>query len=279
MNEENEKDQQWVDDLLAQLPTPEPVPDDISHHLDQFLAERVAELQAQSNVVSLSSSRSRSRTSESFTRRYQFMLAAAAVTGLLAFVGTQSSLFNSAPGTSDIAAPVSSPSAAPETGAEEESQEVPTSGESAEGTQGSEPAGKSPEKNPESDNTLGLVDPEATNTEIQVLGSEGGTEYLPSDAPDVQITKSGKDYATSLDAILKEVAPYSEPGKVNKLSTNQLKCIVQLKLIDRVIAVDSGTYKGSNVVTFFAFADDGTTKAYVTVPGNSCTLVKKISIN
>ena len=279
MNEENEKDQQWVDDLLAQLPTPVPVPDDVSRNLNQFLAERVAELQAQSNVVSLSTSRSPSRVSESFSRRYQFMLAAAAVTGLLVFVGTQSSLFNSAPKGSDIAAPVSSPSAAPETSAQEESKEVPTSGESAEVTEGSEPAAKSPAKKPESKNTSGMIDAEVTNTEIQVLGSEGGTEYLPSDAPDVQITKSGKDYATSLDEILNEVAPYGEPGKVNKLSTNQLKCIVQLKLVDRVIAVDSGTYKGSNVVTFFAFADDGTTKAYVTVPGNNCTLVKKIPIN
>ena len=78
MNEENEKDQEWVDELLQRLPAPQPVPDDVSRHLNQFLAERVAELQAQSNVVSFNSA----KTQRTFGRRYQFMVAAAAITGL-----------------------------------------------------------------------------------------------------------------------------------------------------------------------------------------------------
>jgi hypothetical protein len=285
MNEESEKDQKWVDDLLAQLPTPKPVPDDVSRHLDQFLAERVAELQAQSNVVSISSSRSSTRASGSFTRRYQFMLAAAAVTGLLAFVGTQNSLFTNNSDRTSVASQENPPNDEPIVDSNSQNQEEPgvvespaddnSSDNSKEQPSNSKPA----EQTPENDNSSEMIDPEATATKIQVLGSEGGTGYLPNDAPDVQVTNSGMDYATNLVAILDEVAPYGEAGKVNKLSTSQLKCIVQLKLVDRVIAVDAGKYKGSNVVTFFAFADDGTTKAYVTGPGNNCTLVKKISIN
>ena len=285
MNEENEKDQQWVDDLLAQLPTPKPVPDDVSRHLDQFLAERVAELQAQSNVVSLSSSRSSTRASGSFTRRYQFMLAAAAVTGLLAFVGTQNSLFTNDSDRTSVASQENPPNDEPIVESNSQTQEEPSSGESPAGDNSDDNSKEQPSKSepvnqaPEGANSSEMIDPEATATDIQVLGSEGGTGYLPTDAPDVQVTNSGMDYSTNFDAILNEVAPYGEAGKVNKLSTSQLKCIVKLKLVDRVIAVDSGKYKGSNVVTFFAFADDGTTKAYVTVPGSSCTLVKKISIN
>jgi hypothetical protein len=277
---ENESNHEWVDELLAQLPTPTPVPDDVSRHLDQFLAERVAELQEQSNVVSINSSRSKSRVSGSFGRRYQFLLAAAAVTGLLVFVGTQNSLFTNDSDRTSVASEENPPNEEPIVDSNSQNQEEPSVVESpAEDKPESEPSNTQPAvQPPDVADSSEMIDPETT-TDIQVLGSEGGTGYLPKDAPDVQVTKSGMDYATNLEVILQEIAPYGEPGKVNKLSTSQLKCIVQLKLVDRVIAVDSGTYKGTNVVTFFAFADDGTTKAYVTVPGNSCTLVKKLSIN
>ena len=281
MSANHEDKEKWVDDLLAQVPAPAPIPDDISRQLDEFLAGHIATLesQSQSNTVSL-----QSRRANRFTSRYQILVAAAAVLGILTFAGTQTSFFSSNPGSTEIAAEPNEVEVEPTPIPEENSteQEVTEPADEPENSgSGTKPT---PTKTPESDNSgnqgnSGMVDPEVSSSEIQVLGSEGGTEYLPSNAPNVQITRSGMDYAKNLDAILDEIAPYGEPGKLNKLSDSQLACVIKFKLVDRVVAVDSGKYNGASVVTFFAIADDGTTKAYITKPGNSCDLVKKVSIN
>lgn len=284
MSTHDEDKDKWVDDLLAQLPVAMPIPKDIDRQLDQFLADHISTLDAQSgstNVVSL-----KSRRSKNFANRYQFLVAAAAVVGVLTFVGTQTSIFQSGPESSQVAAePTTQPdeSQAPispdENATDSDSgfdsaSPAPAPTETKDGSSTSSNQGSSG-----SSGSSGKVDPEVSSSEIQVLGSEGGTEYLPSDAPNVQITQSGMDYAKNIDAILDDIAPYGEPGKLNKLSNAQLGCVVKFKLVDRVVAVDSGKFNGASVVTFFAIADDGTTKAYVTKPGNSCELVKKISIN
>ena len=282
MSTYDEDKDKWVDDLLAQLPVAKPIPKDIDRQLDQFLAEHISTLDAQSgsaNVVSLES-----RRNKNFANRYQFLVAAAAVVGVLTFVGTQTSLFQSGPESSQVAAePTTQPdeSQAPLSPEEnttdsglDSASPAPAPTETKDGSSTSSNQGSSG-----SSGSSGKIDPEVSSSEIQVLGSEGGTEYLPSDAPNVQVTQSGKDYAKNIDAILDEIAPYGEPGKLNKLSNAQLGCIVKFKLVDRVVAVDSGKFNGASVVTFFSIADDGTTKAYVTKPGNSCELVKKISIN
>ncbi len=281
MSANHEDKEKWVDDLLAQVPAPAPIPDDISRQLDEFLADHIATLesQSQSNTVSL-----QSRRANRFTSRYQILVAAAAVLGILTFAGTQSSFFSSNPGSTEIAAEpneveVESTPIPEENSTEQEVTEPAVEPENS--GNGTEPT---PTKSPESDNSSnqgnsGMVDPEVSSSEIQVLGSEGGTEYLPSNAPNVQITRSGMDYGKNLDAILDEIAPYGEPGKLNKLNDSQLACVIKFKLVDRVVAVDSGKYNGASVVTFFAIADDGTTKAYITKTGNSCELVKKVSIN
>jgi len=281
MSANHEDKEKWVDDLLAQVPAPAPIPDDISRQLDEFLADHIATLesQSQSNTVSL-----QSRRANRFTSRYQILVAAAAVLGILTFAGTQTSFFSSNPDSTEIAAEPNEVEVEPTPIPEENSteQEVTEPADEPENSgSGTEPT---PTKSPESDNSgnqgnSGMVDPEVSSSEIQVLGSEGGTEYLPSNAPNVQITRSGMDYGKNLDAILDEIAPYGEPGKLNKLSDSQLACVIKFKLVDRVVAVDSGKYNGASVVTFFAIADDGTTKAYITKPGNSCELVKKVSIN
>lgn len=281
MSANHEDKEKWVDDLLAQVPAPAPIPDDISRQLDEFLAGHIATLesQSQSNTVSL-----QSRRANRFTSRYQILVAAAAVLGILTFAGTQTSFFSSNPDSTEIAAEPNEVEVEPTPIPEENSteQEVTEPADEPENSgSGTEPT---PTKSPESDNSgnqgnSGMVDPEVSSSEIQVLGSEGGTEYLPSNAPNVQITRSGMDYGKNLDAILDEIAPYGEPGKLNKLSDSQLACVIKFKLVDRVVAVDSGKYNGASVVTFFAIADDGTTKAYITKPGNSCELVKKVSIN
>lgn len=281
MSANHEDKDKWVDDLLAQVPAPAPIPDDISRQLDEFLADHIATLesQSQSNTVSL-----QSRRANRFTSRYQILVAAAAVLGILTFAGTQTSFFSSNPGSTEIAAEPNEvevePTPIPEENSTEQEVTEPADEPESSGN-GTEPT---PTKTPEEDNSAdqgnsGMVDPEVSSSEIQVLGSEGGTEYLPSNAPNVQITRSGLDYAKNLDAILDEIAPYGEPGKLNKLSNSQLACVIKFKLVDRVVAVDSGKYNGASVVTFFAIADDGTTKAYISKPGNGCELVKRVSIN
>lgn len=288
MSMNGEDRDKWVDDLLAQLPTSKPVPHDISKQLDDFLADHIATLesQSQSNTVSL-----QNRRAQRFTARYQFMVAAAAVVGVLTFVGSQTSLFNGNSQRSEVAAesnngesdgasnPIDSNNPEP-TPMPEESVSTAEGDDGADDQQGTtEPAPAPSSEGSSKEGNTQTVDPEVTSPEIQVLGSEGGTEYLPSDAPNVQITRSGMDYAKNLDAILDEIAPYGEPGKLNKLTNAQLACVVKFKLVDRVVAVDGGKYNGANVITFFVIADDGTTKAYITKPGNSCELIKKVSIN
>lgn len=280
-NHEGEQEK-WVDDLLAKLPAPTPVPQDISDQLDAFLADHISTLEAEArsagnNVRSLSSQRS-----NRFTSRYQFLAAAAAVVGVLTFVGTQTSLFTGTPESSEVAA---------QSEGEEPNSNEPTTTPSENVNEGSGAvdeggAESAPPETPSEDSDNGasqednqMIDPEVSSSDIQVLGSEGGTQYLPSDAPSVQITKSGMDYAKNIDAILDEIAPYGEPGKLNKLNNSELACVIKFKIVDRVVAVDSGKYNGASVVTFFAIADDGTTKAYISKPGNGCELVKKVSIN
>lgn len=274
---EDDKDK-WVDDLLAQLPVAKPIPEDISRQLDQFLVEHISTLETESqsnNVVSIQSHRERR-----FASRYQLLVAAAAVVGVLTFVGIQTSIFQSNSKSSGIAAkPKESASTTP-------AEIVPSDGgtsvdstESAEPKSTPTPVPTVQKTNPSSKDSGAKLNPEVTSPDIQVLGSQGGTEYLPSDAPNVQITKTGMDYAKNLDTILNQIAPYGEPGKLNKLSNQLLECVIKFKLVDRVVAVDSGKYNATNVVTFFAIADDGTTKAFITRPGNTCDLIKKVSIN
>jgi hypothetical protein len=308
MSANHEDKEKWVDDLLAQVPAPAPIPDDISRQLDEFLVDHIAKLEAESNPTNIVSLESRRTTR--FSGRYQILVAAAAVLGILTFAGTQTSFFSSNPGSTEIAAEPNEsevePTPLPEENSTEQEAAEPTgensteqeaaepTGENSTEQEAAEPTGESenfengteptPTKTPEIDNSAnqgngGMVDPEVSSSEIQVLGSEGGTEYLPSNAPNVQITSSGMDYAKNLDAILDEIAPYGEPGKLNKLSNSQLACVIKFKLVDRVVAVDSGKYNGTSVVTFFAIADDGTTKAYISKPGNGCELVKRVSIN
>lgn len=281
MSANHEDKEKWVDDLLAQVPAPAPIPDDISRQLDEFLADHIATLesQSQSNTVSL-----QSRRANRFTSRYQILVAAAAVLGILTFAGTQTSFFSSNPDSTEIAAEPNEVEVEPTPIPEENSTEQEVTEPAVEPENSGNGTEPTPTKSPESDNSgnqgnSGMVDPEVSSSEIQVLGSEGGTEYLPSNAPNVQITRSGMDYGKNLDAILDEIAPYGEPGKLNKLSDSQLACVIKFKLVDRVVAVDRGKYNGASVVTFFAIADDGTTKAYITKPGNSCDFVKKVSIN
>ena len=282
MSVNDEEKDKWVDDLLAQLPAPKPVPEDISRQLDQFLADHISTLEAQAraqgnNVVSLGAQRS-----SRFSSRYQLMVAAAAVVGVLTFVGTQTSFFTGNSGSTEIAAEPNSSQSAPMPEENSSEEEAPVIDQGDTGNTNEAIPTETSTNNGESSSYQGngtMVDPEVSSSEIQVLGSEGGTEYLPSNAPNVQITRSGMDYAKNLDAILDEVAPYGEPGKLNKLSDAQLACVIKFKLVDRVVAVDSGKYNGASIVTFFVIADDGTTKAYITKPGNSCELVKKVSIN
>ena len=280
MNDED-KDK-WVDDLLAQMPASQPIPRDISEQLDQFLAEHISTLEAQaraqgSNVVSLGAQRSNRLSS-----RYQFLVAAAAVVGVLTFVGTQTTFFTGNSGSTEVAAEPDSSQSTPMPKENSSEEEKPVIEQGDTGNTNETVPTETSTNNGESSSNQGngtMVDPEVSSSEIQVLGSEGGTQYLPSNAPNVQITKSGMDYAKNLDAILDEIAPYGEPGKLNKLSDAQLACVIKYKLVDRVVAVDSGKYNGASVVTFFAIADDGTTKAYITKPGNNCELIKRVSIN
>ena len=168
MNDED-KDK-WVDDLLAQLPAPKPVPQDISEQLDHFLADHISTLEAEArangnNVVSLGAQRS-----NRFTSRYQLLVAAAAVLGILTFAGIQTSFFTSQPESSEIAAEpntnANQPTPIPEESASQES-DTTVDQESA-----NKPTPKSEESISAEENN-GLVDPEASSSEIQVLGSEG----------------------------------------------------------------------------------------------------------
>lgn len=281
MSANHEDEEKWVDDLLVQVPAPAQIPEEISRQLDEFLADHIARIESQSKSGTISL---QSRRATRFTSRYQILVAAAAVLGILTFAGTQTSFFSSNPGSTEIAAEPNGSEIEPTPVREENSTEQEATEPFIESENSGSATELPPAKTPESDGLAtqgnnGMVDPEVSSSEIQVLGSEGGTEFLPSNAPNVQITKSGMDYAKNLDAILDEIAPYGEPGKLNKLSDSQLACVIKFKLVDRVVAVDSGRYNGASVVTFFAIADDGTTKAYVTKPVTDCELVKRLSIN
>ena len=100
---------------------------------------------------------------------------------------------------------------------------------------------------------------------------------MPADADPVAVTKTGKDYNTELDEILKSVPFYSEPGRINKIGTERISCIVKLKLVDYVSAIDQGTYKTEPIDAYYAYANDGSISIYLTTSG--CRLIKTISVN
>jgi hypothetical protein len=113
--------------------------------------------------------------------------------------------------------------------------------------------------------------------QIEILSQNGGSIDLPADADPVVLTKTGKDYAANLDEILKSVPFYSEPGRINKIGTKRIECIVKLKLVDYVSAIDRGTYKSQPVDAYYAYADDGSISIYLTT--SSCRLIKTIPVN
>jgi hypothetical protein len=117
----------------------------------------------------------------------------------------------------------------------------------------------------------------AEQGQIEILSQNGGSIDLPADAGPVALTKIGKDYATNLDEILKSVPFYSEPGRINKIGTKRIACIVKLKLVDYVSAIDRGTYKSQPVDAYYAYADDGSISIYLTT--SSCRLIKTIPVN
>jgi hypothetical protein len=109
------------------------------------------------------------------------------------------------------------------------------------------------------------------------LSGNGGAIDLPAVANPVAVTKTGKDYSTQLDDILKSVPFYSEPGRINKIGAERIACIVKLKLVDYVSAIDRGTYKAEPVDAYFAYADDGSMSIYLAK--SSCRLIKTIPVN
>ena len=267
----------WVDELLGQVPAPREVPQFVSRDLDAFLAQQVAALEKESAVTSLTARRSRRNTGFYLS----VGLVAAAVIGVFTFAGNNFNLLGSDNGVTEISVAAPSQSANSGGTSTPESNEQSSTNSTPETSQATSEPTAEPEKTPESGANSGgqsnAVEPEST--EIQVLGSQGGTKYLPSDAPNIMITRTGMDYATSLNAVVEKTLPFGEPGKVNKLPAAELQCIVKLDLVDRVIAVDYGRYNGKKAVAYFVINDDGTTDAVIAYQDGSCSLAKRTSIN
>ena len=152
--------------------------------------------------------------------------------------------------------------------------ESPAPAPSSEPSQDAESNSSNPSK-PSSKPTPDSVS--AEQGQIEILSQNGGSIDLPADAAPVALTKIGKDYATNLDEILKSVPFYSEPGRINKIGTKRIACIVKLKLVDYVSAIDRGTFKNETVDAYYAYADDGSISIYLAT--SSCRLIKTIPVN
>ena len=260
------KDEKWLDELLSDLPKPEITGDQISAKLDAFLSDQSAKISATSNVSSLSAhAKQKSQRKNWFVQPVgiaaSFIVVAAIGFGLI----SQSNSGNVSTPKNNLAdgainakpVPSESPATAPsaEPSQEEENSSKP-----------SKPASK-PTSKPAP----------AEQSQIEILSQNGGSVDLPADADPVAVTKTGKDYNTELDEILKSVPFYSEPGRINKIGTERISCIVKLKLVDYVSAIDQGTYKTEPIDAYYAYANDGSISIYLTTSG--CRLIKTISIN
>lgn len=261
------KDEKWLDDLLSDLPKPEKTGDQISAKLDAFLSDQSAKISASSNVSSLSAHANQKGQRKNWFFQpvgiaASFIVVAAIGFGLISQSNSgnvstpKNNLADGAVSTKPV--PSESPSVAP---SPEPSQEAEQNS-----SKPSKPASK-PTSNPAP----------AEQSQIEILSQNGGSIDLPADANPVPVTKTGKDYNTKLDEILKFVPFYSEPGRVNKISTDRIACIVKLKLVDYVSAIDRGTYKAESVDAFYAYADDGSISIYLTTSG--CRLIKTIPVN
>ena len=261
------KDETWLDELLSDLPKPEKTGDQISAQLDAFLSEQSAKISASSNVTSLSShTRQKSQRKNWFVQPVgiaaSFIVVAAIGFGLISQSNSgnistpRNNLADGAVSTKPV--PSKSPSAIP----------IPEPSQDA-GQNSSKPS--KPASKPTSKPAP------AEQSQIEILSQNGGSIDLPADADPVGVTKTGKDYNTELDEILKSVPFYSEPGRINKIGTERISCIVKLKLVDYVSAIDQGTYKTEPIYAYYAYANDGSISIYLTTSG--CRLIKTISIN
>ena len=263
------KDEKWLDELLSDLPKPEKTGDQISAQLDSFLSEQSAKISASSNVRSLSShTKEKNQRKNWFTQPIgiaaSFIVVAAIGFGLISqsnsgnISSPKNNLADGSTNSNSTPAPSESPAPAP----------------SSEPSQDAESNSSTPSK-PSSKPTPDAVS--AEQGQIEILSQNGGSIDLPADAGPVALTKIGKDYATNLDEILKSVPFYSEPGRINKIGTKRIACIVKLKLVDYVSAIDRGTYKSQPVDAYYAYADDGSISIYLAT--SSCRLIKTIPVN
>ena len=261
------KDEKWLDDLLSDLPKPEKTGDQISAKLDAFLSDQSAKISATSNVSSISAhANQKGQRKNWFVQPVgiaaSFIVVAAIGFGLISQSnnGSVSTSKNNLADGAVSAKPVpsKSPSATP----------IPEPSQDA-GQNSSKPS--KPASKPTSKPAP------AEQSQIEILSQNGGSIDLPADADPVAVTKSGKDYSTKLNEILKSVPFYSEPGRINKIGTERISCIVKLKLVDYVSAIDQGTYKTEPIDAYYAYANDGSISIYLTTSG--CRLIKTISIN
>ena len=263
------KDEKWLDELLSDLPKPEKTGDQISAQLDAFLSEQSTKISDSSNVRSLSShTKEKSQRKNWFTQPIgiaaSFIVVAAIGFGLISqsnsgnISSPRNNLADGSTNSNSTPAPSESPAPAP----------------SSEPSQDAESNSSTPSK-PSSKPTPDPVS--AEQGQIEILSQNGGSIDLPADAGPVAVTKIGKDYATNLDEILKSVPFYSEPGRINKIGTKLIACIVKLKLVDYVSAIDRGTYKSQPVDAYYAYADDGSISIYLAT--SSCRLIKTIPVN
>jgi hypothetical protein len=261
------KDEKWLDDLLSDLPKPEKTGDQISAKLDAFLSEQSAKISASSNVSSLSTHINQKNQRKNWYSQPVGITASFIVVAAIGFglISQSNSGSISTPKNNLADGPVS---------AEPIPSESPSVAPSPEPSQEAEQNTSKPSK-PASKPTSAPAT--AEQSQIDILSQGGGSIDLPADADPVAVTKSGKDYSTKLDEILKFVPFYSEPGRINKISTDRIACIVKLKLVDYVSAIDRGTYKAEPVDAFYAYANDGSISIYLTTSG--CRLIKTISVN
>ena len=263
------KDEKWLDELLSDLPKPEKTGDQISAQLDAFLSEQSAKISASSNVGSLSShTKEKNQRKNWFTQPVgiaaSFIVVAAIGFGLISqsnsgnISSPKNNLADGSTNSNSTPAPSESPEPIP----------------SSEPSQDAESNSSTPSK-PSSKPTPDAVS--AEQGQIEILSQNGGSIDLPADAGPVALTKIGKDYATNLDEILKSVPFYSEPGRINKIGTKRIACIVKLKLVDYVSAIDRGTFKNEAVDAYYAYADDGSISIYLAT--SSCRLIKTIPVN
>jgi hypothetical protein len=261
------KDEKWLNELLSDLPKPEKTGDQISAQLDAFLSEQSAKISAASNVSSLGAhTKQKSQRKNWFAQPVgiaaSFIVVAAIGFGLI----SQSNSGNISAPKDNLADGVVSAKPVPSESPATSPSSQPTQEDGKNSAKPSQPASES--------------SPESVSVEqgqIEILSGNGGAIDLPAVANPVAVTKTGKDYSTQLDDILKSVPFYSEPGRINKIGAERIACIVKLKLVDYVSAIDRGTYKAEPVDAYFAYADDGSMSIYLAK--SSCRLIKTIPVN